>query len=313
MEEIKEEAPKEEKEKKKPSGSPFYRPGTTPSHSAAQSPTPSPPHSPQQSQAPNPSASRKISKDNSSVARKISKDSSSVARKISKEERASIVAEITKVSTPPPVAAIKLQDVPPPKAPKAPEPLAKPARTGNGQLHAAYHSYYVNPVVKLPPPEEPEDEEPEMTQSSLARMPPPPKMVNPKPQPMIRKQESIKPKSLAETKKASIDKADETVAEESVSVLFILTDKCFMDYCWNCYTVFLFTQGPNSILVAMVMLLNIGLAIIFVHFLTWNTTISGKLFYLYTLYFTFQNYKWHNDYWSRFYKKILFQFFYFKI
>lgn len=29
-----------------------------------------------------------------------------------------------------------------------------------------------------------------------------------------------------------------------------------------------FLQGPNSILVAMVMLLNIGLAIIFVHFLT---------------------------------------------
>ena len=27
-------------------------------------------------------------------------------------------------------------------------------------------------------------------------------------------------------------------------------------------------QGPNSILVAMVMLLNIGLAIVFVHFLT---------------------------------------------
>ncbi|XP_026056820.1 junctophilin-1a [Carassius auratus] len=242
VEEIKEEAPKEEKEK--PSGSPFYRRGTTPSHSPVQSPTPSPPHSPQQSQAPNPSASRKISKDNSSVAHKISKDSSSVARKISKEERASIVAEITKVSAPPPVPAIKLQDVPPPKPSKAPEPLPKPASTGNGQVHSAYHSYYVKPVMKLPPPEEPEDEEPEMTQSSLARMPPPPKMVrtpSPKPEPKIRKQESIKPKSLAETKKASIDMAEETLAEES---------------------------GPNSILVAMVMLLNIGLAIIFVHFLT---------------------------------------------
>uniref|UniRef100_A0A672L097 Junctophilin n=1 Tax=Sinocyclocheilus grahami TaxID=75366 RepID=A0A672L097_SINGR len=148
---------------------PFYRRGTTPSHSPAQSPTPSPPLSPHQSQPPNPSAStsRKISKDNSSVARKISKDSSSVARKISKEERASIVA---------------------------PEPQPKPASTGNGQLHAAYHSYYVKPVVKLPPPEEPEDEEPEMTQSSLARMPPPPKLVRtstPKPESKIRKQESI--------------------------------------------------------------------------------------------------------------------------
>ncbi|XP_048030011.1 junctophilin-1a [Megalobrama amblycephala] len=244
VEEIKEEAPKKEEEKEKSSSSPFYRRGTTPSHTPAHSPTPSPPHSPQKSQAPNPSASRKISRDNSSVARKISKDSSSVARKISKEERASIVAEITKVSAPPPVPAIKLQEVPPPKPPKAPEPLPKPASTGNGQLHAAYHSYYVKPMKQLPPPEEPENEEPEMTQSSLARMPPPPKlarMPTPKPEPKIRKQDSIKPKSLAETKKASIDMADETVAEES---------------------------GPNSILVAMVMLLNIGLAIIFVHFLT---------------------------------------------
>lgn len=38
-------------------------------------------------------------------------------------------------------------------------------------------------------------------------------------------------------------------------------------------------QGPNSILVAMVMLLNIGLAIIFVHFLTWWCCFSGKFFF----------------------------------
>ncbi|NP_001159728.1 junctophilin-1a [Danio rerio] len=251
VEEIKEEAPKEEE--KKSSGSPFYRRGTTPSHSPAQSPTPSPPRTSQKSQAQNPSISRKISKDNSVTARKISRDSTSVARKISKEERASIVAEITKVSVPPPplppppppaVQTIKLQDVPPPKPPKALEPVAKPAGTGNGQLHTAYHSYYVKPVKQLPPPEEPEDEEPEITQSSLARMPPPPKTLNtptPKPEVKIRKQESIKPKSLAETKKASLDLVEEATVEES---------------------------GPNSILVAMVMLLNIGLAIIFVHFLT---------------------------------------------
>ncbi|XP_057179174.1 junctophilin-1a [Triplophysa rosa] len=234
-EEIKEEPPKVEKEENKPSGSPFYRRGTTPTHSPARSQTPSPP---QKSQAANSSITRKISKDNSGVTRKISKDSSSVARKISKEERASIVAEITKVTVAPPVPAIKLQDVPPPKPPKAPEP--KIANTGNGQLHTAYHSYYVKPVVQIPPPEEPEDEEPEMTQSSLARMPPPPKLVR-IPTLKIRKQESIKPKSLAEAKKASMDIANEGLEEET---------------------------GPNSVLVAMVMLLNIGLAIIFVHFLT---------------------------------------------
>nr|XP_055037780.1 junctophilin-1a [Misgurnus anguillicaudatus] len=255
VEEIKEEPPKEEekgeeKEEEK-SGSPFYRRGTTPSHSPARGKTPSPPSSPQKSQPANSSITRKISKDNSvptrkiskdnSVpTRKISKDSSSVARKISKEERATIVAEIAKVTVPAPVQHFKLQDVPPPKPPKAPEPVSRSGQTGNGQLHAAYHSYYVKPVVQKPPPEEPEDEEPEMTQSSLARMPPPPKTVM-TPTPKIRKQESIKPKSLAETKKASMDDANETSEQES---------------------------GPNSILVVMVMLLNIGLAIIFVHFLT---------------------------------------------
>lgn len=218
VEEIKEEPPKEEKEEKKPSGSPFYRRGTTPSHSPARSKTPSPPSSPQKSQPANSSITRKISKDNSGLTRKISKDSTSVARKISKEERASIVAEITKVSIAPPVPVIKLQDVPPPKPPKAPEP--KPANTGNGQLHAAYHSYYVKPVVQIPPPEDPEDEEPEMTQSSLARMPPPSKLIRtptPKVEAKIRKQESIKPKSLAETKKASLDAANEGLEEETVS------------------------------------------------------------------------------------------------
>ncbi|XP_030625399.1 junctophilin-1a isoform X4 [Chanos chanos] len=215
------EVPEEKKKDKSPSGSPhFYRRGTTPSHSPAQSPGPTPPPSPKKkSQPANSSVTRKISKDNTSVTRKISKDSTGVARKISKDEKASF-SEATKA---------------PPLIPR------------NGQVHAQYHSYYVKAPVKGPPPEEPEDEEPELTQLNLARMPPsPPKLFrtpSPKPAPEVklRKQESIKPKSLAETKKASLDIPDEMLEEES---------------------------GPNSILVAMVMLLNIGLAIIFVHFLT---------------------------------------------
>ncbi|XP_066527192.1 junctophilin-1a [Hoplias malabaricus] len=225
------EAPAPE-EKKKESGSPFYRRGTTPSHSPARSSTPSPRSAQKQ----------KSQQVNSSGSRKISKDNTATGRKISKEEHASIVTQISKI---PAQASAKAQDVPPPKPPKAYAPAPNPVSTGNGQLHSAYHSYLVKPIVMIPPPEEPEDEEPEMTQSSLARMPPlTPKLFRtptPKAEPKLRKQESVKPKSLAETKKASMEVANEALEEET---------------------------GPNSVLVAMVMLLNIGLAIIFVHFLT---------------------------------------------
>lgn len=45
--------------------------------------------------------------------------------------------------------------------------------------------------------------------------------------------------------------------------------QCYITYITpNLFFFLPFLQGPNSILVAMVMLLNIGLAIIFVHFLT---------------------------------------------
>ncbi|KAG5268760.1 hypothetical protein AALO_G00216160 [Alosa alosa] len=235
--------------------------------SPALSPGVSPPPSPTK-KAPalaNSSVARKISKDQSVAAtRKISKDQSvsGVSRKISKEERAAITAEVAKVVPAPPHAQVSFHsqhDEPPPKPPKAAaEPESEQQdRQSNGMLHRQrqYHSYYVKtPVKAAPPPEEPEEEEPEEpTQSELARMPPKFRTPTPagagagagakteaKPDPKLRKQESIKPKSLSETKKASMEILD-VVEEES---------------------------GPNSILVAMVMLLNIGLAIIFVHFLT---------------------------------------------
>lgn len=211
MEEIKEAPPKEEKkEEKKSSGSPFYRRGTTPSHSPAHSPTPSPPLSPmKKNQQTSTGMTRKISKESATASRKISKDNSAMSHKISKDERATIVAEISKVPV------IKIQDTAPPKPPKLNEPSA------NGQLHTAYHSYYVKTQKHIPPPEEPEDEEPEMTQSSLARLPPPPKLVpspTPKQETKLRKQESVKPKSLAETKKASMEISNEVLEDNTVSV-----------------------------------------------------------------------------------------------
>nr|XP_029513015.1 junctophilin-1-like [Oncorhynchus nerka] len=262
--------PPEEKEKDSPT-SPAQTPGPTPP-STAQTPGPTPPPSPHSKKRPHSnsvstSASRKISKDESSHSRKVSKEEKPVrksskeerlSRKLSKEERVSIAAE-------PPTAAapsshvIHQASARPPKTPEpgptnVPPPQAAALQTGPvnemGQLHSQYHSYYVKAPSRGPLPPEPEPEEDEEpSQLTLARMaPPPPKSfrnftLKPTPtgeQSKLRKQDSLKPKSLAETKKASMEMADGQGEE----------------------------NAPNSILVAMVMLLNIGLAIIFVHFLT---------------------------------------------
>ncbi|CAJ1082270.1 junctophilin-1a [Xyrichtys novacula] len=251
-----------EKKDKSPKDSPhFYRKGTTPPHSAATSPVTTPPPSPHSSkkkgQLAN-STSRKTSKEEK-PSRKISKEERSShkttkdersSRKLSKEERQAVIdgpkAPQTHLEAPPKPA--KGQQ---PAAASAPPPQP-PAVPVNGELHTEYHSYYVKAPTRAPPPPDPEEDiEEEPSALALARMPPqPPRSFStptPKPasiresksEPKLRKQDSLKPKSLADTKKASMEMA-ESVEE----------------------------TGPNSILVAMVMLLNIGLAIIFVHFLT---------------------------------------------
>uniref|UniRef100_M4A7M5 Junctophilin n=1 Tax=Xiphophorus maculatus TaxID=8083 RepID=M4A7M5_XIPMA len=200
-----------EKKEESPHDSPhFYRKGTTPPHSPVASPK----------------SSYKASKDERS------------SRKLSKEERLSFTdgpkTSHTHIEAPP--KPTKVQQPAPATAP----PVQPPTVPVNGQLHSEYHSYYVKATPRGPPPPEPEEVEEEPSAQALARLPPQPKSFStpiptPKPpsirdsksDPKLRKQDSLKPKSLADTKK-----------------------------------------GPNSILVAMVMLLNIGLAIIFVHFLT---------------------------------------------
>nr|XP_033960104.1 junctophilin-1-like [Pseudochaenichthys georgianus] len=229
-----------EKKEKSPTGSPhFYRKGTTPDQSPSSSPVPSPTPSP-------------IAVKNTIFSRK---SPAAVAPP-------TVTAGITK-------AASKLslkQEVRQQEAP----PVVKPAVTSagggkpsNGQIHSQYHGYYVKADVKIPPPEEPTGVEDDLHPSSLARLPPPAKPLwtsapktppTPTPSPTPpkentkapeppkpKRQESTRPKSLAETKKASMEIVPEIVEEES---------------------------GPNSVLVALVMLLNVGLAIIFVHFLT---------------------------------------------
>uniref|UniRef100_A0A3P9PE45 Junctophilin n=1 Tax=Poecilia reticulata TaxID=8081 RepID=A0A3P9PE45_POERE len=220
-----------EKKEESPHDSPhFYRKGTTPPHSPVASPAATPPPSPdikkKTGQIGNKKSSYKASKDERS------------SRKLSKEERLSFTdgpkTSHAHIEAPP--KPTKVQQPAPATAP----PVQPPTVPVNGQLHSEYHSYYVKATPRGPPPPEPEEVEEEPSALALARLPPQPKSFStptptPKPpsfrdsksDPKLRKQDSLKPKSLADTKK-----------------------------------------GPNSILVAMVMLLNIGLAIIFVHFLT---------------------------------------------
>ncbi|XP_028659284.1 junctophilin-1-like [Erpetoichthys calabaricus] len=234
----------EEKKKENPTPSPsdsphFYRKGTTPPRTPNESPVPTPPASPQkkqQQQQPPPQSN------NTSVVKQVKEE---------KPPQTENVAVIAPKSTPKP----SVRQEAPPKPSKKAEHAHNPATSENGQLHSQYHSYYIKTDVKLPP-EEPDDAEYNVPQVSLARMPPPPKQTRvppakpvkakpvtkeSKPEPKVKRTESTRPKTLAETKKASIEEVSEVTEAES---------------------------GPNSILVALVMLLNIGLAILFVHFLT---------------------------------------------
>ncbi|MCI4390484.1 hypothetical protein PGIGA_G00123190 [Pangasianodon gigas] len=227
----------EEKKEKTPSGSPhFYRKGTTPTQTPTHSPGPTPPPSPP-----------------------LSKKKSFFNRSASKSTKESVVeslaASVVPKTTPrvPAKQEVKQEAVYTSLAPYKPmAPVANSSSPGNGEVHSQYHSYYVKAEVSIPP-EEPEEEEKPESPSALARAPPPVKQYRAptpsmppatrdvKPEPKLRKQDSLKPKSLSETKKASMEITTDVAEEES---------------------------GPNSILVALVMLINIGLAIIFVHFLT---------------------------------------------
>lgn len=113
-------------------------------------------------------------------------------------------------------------------------PVANSSSPGNGAVHSQYHSYFVKAEVSIPP-EEPEEEEEEKqeNQTALVRATPPVKQYRTptpslppaklattrdvKPEPKLKKQDSLKPKSLSETKKASMEITTDVVEEESVS------------------------------------------------------------------------------------------------
>lgn len=115
----------------------------------------------------------------------------------------------------------------------------------NGQIHAQYHGYFVKAEVMSPPPDDLLGIEEDLHPSCLARLPPQPKraatpvlksLPAPSPSPVppkestkvqepakLKRQETIKSKSLAETKKASMDVDTEVENEESVSLDEALT------------------------------------------------------------------------------------------
>ncbi|MBN3294601.1 JPH1 protein, partial [Polypterus senegalus] len=208
----------EEKKKENPTPSPsdsphFYRKGTTPPRTPNESPVPTPPASPQkkqQQQQPPPQ------NNNTSVVKQVKEE---------KPPQTENVAVIAPKPTPKP----SVRQEAPPKPSKKAEHAHNPATSENGQLHSQYHSYYIKTDVKLPP-EEPDDAEYNVPQVSLARMPPPPKQTRvppaksvkakpvtkeSKPEPKVKRTESTKPKTLAETKKASIEEVSEVTEAES--------------------------------------------------------------------------------------------------
>ncbi|XP_068604515.1 junctophilin-1-like [Brachionichthys hirsutus] len=237
------ELPVEEIKENSPSGSPhFYRKGTTPTQSSSPSPGPSPTPSDDalfSKAAPTTSAltvKERKTPTPETLATSITNAASKLSlRQEAKQRETSLVGK----------AAIN---------------ATATSYPSNGQIHSQYHGYHVKADVTIPPPEEPVDVADDLHPSSLTCFPPPAKEIQapalkrsnaPVPSagpskdvtkaPEPKRQELSKPKSLAETKKASMEIVPEKEEEET---------------------------HPNSILVVLVMLLNVGLAIVFVHFLT---------------------------------------------
>lgn len=234
------EVPVEKKDTSHKDSPHFYRKGTTPPHSTVTSPVATPPPSPhsgkKKGQLAN-STSRKTSREEK-PSRKTSKEEKSShktskderpSRKLSKEERPS-VADGPKGSHVHIEASNEPTNIQQPTPASSPNPPTLPV---NGQLHSEYHSYYVKTPTRGPPPPEPEEDiEEEPSMLDLARMPPQPtrsySVPPPKPaslrenksDPKLRKQDSLKPKSLADAKKASMEIAENV--EETVSLTILL-------------------------------------------------------------------------------------------
>ncbi|XP_069477321.1 junctophilin-1 [Ambystoma mexicanum] len=128
-----------------------------------------------------------------------------------------------------------------------PLPSHNPTSRSNGEVRNYYHGYQVKADAALPPLEPEEDAVP--LPSSLARMPPPPKHSPKKP--------FVKPQAKESKPEPKVQKPEPDTPKKQVNNITHLSAEIKETH-----------SGPNSIMIALVMLLNVGLAILFVHFLT---------------------------------------------
>ncbi|XP_047698888.1 junctophilin-1 [Prionailurus viverrinus] len=208
----------------------FYRKGTTPPRS--------PEASPKQSHSPQPSSPKPTKKQNPSSGARLNQDKRSVADE-----------QVTAIINKP------LMSKPPTKEVGAMVPLSKYSgrhhipNPSNGELHSQYHGYYVKLNAPQHPPEDmEEDEGSSQSSSALVHKPSPNKWSPPK---SVTKPVAKESKAEPKAKKSELAIPKNPASNDSCPSLEKEAN-----------------SGPNSVMIVLVMLLNIGLAILFVHFLT---------------------------------------------
>ncbi|KAM4823555.1 junctophilin-1 isoform X1 [Urocitellus parryii] len=207
----------------------FYRKGTTPPRS--------PEASPKQSHSPQPPSPKSMKKQNPSSGARLNQDKRSMA-----DEQVTTVVNKPLMSKAPSkeVGAIVSQS-------KYSGRHHIPAPS-NGELHSQYHGYYVKLNAPQHPPEHMgDDDEASQSSSALVHKPSPNKWSPPKP---VTKPVAKESKAEPKAKKSEL-----AIPKNPAS-----NDSCPLEKEAN--------SGPNSVMIVLVMLLNIGLAILFVHFLT---------------------------------------------
>ncbi|XP_065483422.1 junctophilin-1 [Caloenas nicobarica] len=212
----------------------FYRKGTTPPRTPETSPRHSPPLSSE-----------------SSPSKQLKRQTYTSGARLSQEKKLSAAENITPTINKPLYSKAPMkEDVAVKHQPKF-SAHHNPISRENGELHDHYHGYYVkvNPPV-LPQELREEDEYVNPSPSTLAQIPPSQK---PSPARSGGKPDAKENKPDTKIKKAEFTAPKNPANYESHSAVEKEVGN---------------SSGPNSVMIALVMLLNIGLAILFVHFLT---------------------------------------------
>nr|KAF6404893.1 junctophilin 1 [Rousettus aegyptiacus] len=207
----------------------FYRKGTTPPRS--------PEASPKQSHSPPPSP-KPTRKQNPGPGARLNRDKRSVADE-----------QVTAAVNKPLMARAPSKEAGATAPPSKYSGRHHVPNPSNGELHSQYHGYYVKLNAPKHPPEDGEEDGGSGHPSSALAHKPSPNRWSP-------------PKSV--TKPVAKESKAEPKAKKSE--LAIPKNQASNDSCPTPEKEA--NSGPNSVMIVLVMLLNIGLAILFVHFLT---------------------------------------------